>query len=64
MNYLVELRKSLEQKLEEANGHILKGSPSDFAEYRQMVGVAAGLEHALVELNEMIARIAKSEDQE
>jgi len=64
MNYLVELRKALEDKLKEADGKITHGSPADFAEYRFLVGVRGGLEHAAVEVAEMIERLARNEDSE
>lgn len=64
MSYLAELRKTLEEKLGQTDAKITHGSPADFSEYRFLVGVRGGLEHALVELNEMIERIAKSEESE
>lgn len=64
MNYLAELRKLLEDKLIAAKEHVAGGGAGDFAEYRHLVGVREGLEHALVEVVEMMQRVAKSEESE
>ena len=57
------LRKRNEEFRQQAVDRLCTGSAKDYAEYRELVGVIRGLDHASLSITDLEKRLRKADDE-
>jgi hypothetical protein len=61
-NYLRLLIEQIDDKIEHLRDALANGSPRDFTEYKELVGVVKGLHISRLNLTDLRSKIEESDD--